>query len=112
VGSKGDWLARSCGSDGRRIRNRLVTSREDSATVGLDRPPCSGLVAIHILVTSGVVLDHDRSDYHGEGTIGVLRGALSPLDGSWSVCWITTAPCPYLDLHWSSLTVVSEAYSE
>jgi hypothetical protein len=101
VGSEGDRLARSCGSNDRRIHNRLVTAREDSAAIGLDRPPCSGVVAIHVLRASGIVLDHDRSDYHGERSIGVLGGSFRPLDGSGSVCWITATPRSYFKLHWA-----------
>jgi hypothetical protein len=100
VGSKGDWLARSCGSNGRRVHNRLVATREDGAAVRLDGPPCSGLIAVHVLRTSGVVLDHDRSDYHGERSIGILSGPFRPLDGSCRVCWITAAPRANFQLHW------------
>jgi hypothetical protein len=100
VGSEGDWLARSCGSDSRRIHDRLVAAREDSAAIGLDRPPGSGLVTVDILRTSGVVLDHDRSNYHGERSVGVLSGPFRPLDGSCWVCWISATPRANFQLHW------------
>lgn len=97
--SEGQRLSGCSRSDGGCICDGSITTREDGTSNGSNGSRGARLIAIDVLSTGGVVLNHERLDLHAEGALRVVGGSTSPRDGTCRVGGVTTAPCTEFDLH-------------